>query len=135
MLCYLYNKPLLNLAMCLKYMTTWNYNRADTMPISYTVIMLRSAGVKFPPEYSDRNLIVKTRCLKQMWLSGNCRASLVVSVSSKTRPSQLIHSSLQQPLQHSTVVAVFLYVMLLLYQPPILIPQKSAYYLLFPLDT
>jgi len=54
------------------------------MPISYTVIMIRSAGAKFLPEYSDRNLIGKTLCMKQMWLSGNCRASLVVSVISKT---------------------------------------------------
>jgi len=42
------------------------------MPISYTVIMIRSTGAKFLPEYSDRNLIVKTHCVKQMWLSGNC---------------------------------------------------------------
>jgi len=54
------------------------------MPISYTVMMIRSAGAKFPPEHSDSNLIVKTQCAKQMWLSGNCRASAVVSVSSKT---------------------------------------------------
>ena len=33
------------------------------MPISYTVIMIRSAGAKFHPEYSDRNLIVKTQCV------------------------------------------------------------------------
>jgi len=39
------------------------------MPISYTIIMIRSAGAKFPPEYSDRNLIMKTQCAKQMWLS------------------------------------------------------------------
>ena len=32
------------------------------MPISYTFIMIRSAGAKFPPEYSDRKLIVKTVC-------------------------------------------------------------------------
>jgi len=74
-----------------------------------------------------------------MWLSGNCSASPVVSVSSKTQLAQLIQSSLQQPLQHSTVVAVFLYVLLLLYQSPslslILIPQKLAYHLTFPLDT
>jgi hypothetical protein len=42
-------------------MKTWNYNITDTMPISYT-IMIRSAGAKFPPEYSDRNLIGKTVC-------------------------------------------------------------------------
>ena len=65
-------------------MTAWNYNRTDTKPISYTVIMIRSAGAKFPPEYSDRNLTVKTQCLKQMWFSGNCRPSPVVSVSSET---------------------------------------------------
>jgi len=53
------------------------------MPISYIIIMIRSAGAKFPPEYSDSNLIVKTQCVKQMWLSGNFRASPVVSVSSK----------------------------------------------------
>jgi len=86
----------------------------DTMPISYT-IMIRSAGAKFPPEYSSRNLIVKTVCVKQMWLSGSCRASPVVSVISKTRLTRLIHSSLQQSLQHGTVVAAFLYVLLLLY--------------------
>ena len=45
-------------------------------------------------------------CVKQMCLGGNCRASPVVSVSSKTRLAQLIHSSLEQPLQHGTVVAV-----------------------------
>ena len=32
-------------------MKTWHYNRTDTMPISYT-IMIRSAGAKFPSEYS-----------------------------------------------------------------------------------
>jgi hypothetical protein len=48
------------------------------MSISYTVIMIRSAGAKISPEYSDRNLIVKTRHVKQVWLSGNCRAYLVV---------------------------------------------------------
>jgi len=86
MLCYTYEATslLLNLAICLRYMKTWNYNRTDAMPISYTVIMIRSAGANFPPEYSDRNLIVKTQCVKQMWLSGNSRASAVVSVSSKT---------------------------------------------------
>ena len=87
------------------------------MPIGYTVIMVRSAGAKFPPEYSDRNLVMKTQCVKQGCLRGNGRASPVVSVSSKTRLTQLIQSSLQQPLQHSTVVAVFLYVLLLLYRP------------------
>jgi len=56
------------------------------MPVSYTVIMIRSAGAKFPPEYSDSNLMVKTQCVKQMWLSGNCRAPLVVSVSSTANP-------------------------------------------------
>ena len=65
-------------------MTAWNYNRTDTKPISYTLIMIRSAEAKFPPDYSDRNVIVKTQCVKKMWLSGNCRASPVVSVSSKT---------------------------------------------------
>jgi len=81
---------------------------------------------------------VKTQCVKQMWLSGNCRTSPVVSVSSKTQLAWLIQSSLQQPLQHSTVVTVFLYVLLPLYLslslPLILIPQNSAY-LTFPLDT
>ena len=120
---------LLNLAIRLRYMTTWNYNRTDT------IIMIKSAGAKFPPEYSDRNLIVKTRCVKQMWLSGNCKASLVVFVSSKTQLARLIQSSLQQPLQHGTVVAVFLYVLLLLYLSLIPIPQNSAHYLTFPLDT
>jgi len=95
MLCYTYNKPLdLNLAICLRYMETWHYNRTNTMPISYTIIMIRSAEAKFPPEYSDRNLIVKTQCVKWMWLSGNCRTSPVVSVSSKTRLARLIQSSL-----------------------------------------
>jgi len=132
----MYNNPLsllLNLAICFWFVTPWNYNRTDTMPISYTIIMIRSAGAKFPPEYSDMNVIVETQCVKQMCLSGNCRASLVVSVSSKTRMSQLIQSQLQQPLQHCTVVAVFLYVLSL----PLsltLIPQKSAYYLTFPHD-
>ena len=32
------------------------------MPISYMIIMIRSAGANFPPEYSDSNLIVKTVC-------------------------------------------------------------------------
>jgi len=106
------------------------------MPISYTFIMIRSAGAKFPPEYSDRNLIVKTQFVKQMWLSGNCSASPVVSVSNKTRLTWLIQSSLQQPLQHSRVVGVFLNVLLLLHMllslSLILIPQKSAYYLTSP---
>ena len=130
---------LLNLAVLLRYTTAWNYNRTDAMSISYTVIMIRSAGAKFPPEYSDSNLIVKTHCVKQMWLSGSCRASLVVSVSSKTWLTQLIQSSLQHPLQCGTVVAVFLYVLLLLYLSLslslILFPQNLAYYLTFPLDT
>ena len=46
-------------------MKTWNYNRTDIMPVSYTFIMIRSAGAKFPPEYSDRNLIVKTQCMQK----------------------------------------------------------------------
>jgi len=129
---------LLNLAICLRYMTTWSYSRTDTMPTSYTVIMIRSTGAKFPPEYSGSYLIVETRCVKQLWLSGNCRASLVVSLSSKTRLTWLIQSSLQHPLQCGTVVAVFLYVLLLLYLSLslslILFPQNSAY-LTFPLDT
>ncbi len=78
-----------------------------------------------------RNLIVKAQCDTDVdqWQFG---ASPVVSVSCKTRLPQLIQSLLQQPLQHGTVVAVFLYVLLL---SLILIPQKSAYYLTFPLDT
>ena len=115
-------------------MKTWHYNRTDTMPISYTIIMIRSAGAEFPPEYSNRNLVLKTQCVKQVWLSGSCRASLVVSVISKTRLTRLIHSSLQ----HGTVVAAFLYVLLLLYLSMslslITIPQNLAY-LTFPLDT
>ena len=54
------------------------------MPISYTIIMIRSAVAKFPPECTDRSLMVERQCVKQMWLSGNCRASPAVSVSSKT---------------------------------------------------
>ena len=105
----------------------------DTVPVSYTVIIM-SAEAKFPPEYSDRNVTMKTQCVKKTWLSGNCRASLVVSISSKTQLAQLNQSSLQQPLQHGTVVAVFLYVLFHLYLSLILIPQKLAY-LTFPLDT
>jgi len=82
-----------NLAICFRYMKTWNYNRTDTMPISYTVIKIRSAGAKFSPEYSDTNLIVKTQYVKQMWLSGNCRAAPVVYVGSKTRLAWLIHKT------------------------------------------
>jgi len=107
----------MNLAIRLRYMKTWYYNRTYTRPSSYTVIMIRSAGARFPPEYSVRNLTVKTQCVKQMWLSGNCRASPVVSVISKTRLTQLIQSSLQ----HGTVVAVFLYVLLFLYLSVIVI--------------
>jgi len=80
------------------------YNRTYSMPISYTVI-IRSAGAKCPPEYSDSNLIVKTQCVKQMWLSGKCRVPPVVSVRSKTQLTRQIQSSLQ----HGTVVAVWLY--------------------------
>jgi len=107
MLCYTYEATslCLNLAICLRYMKTWHYNRTDTMPISNTVIMIRSAGANFQSEYSERNLIVKTQCVKQMWLGGNSQASPVVSVSSKTRLTQLIQSSLQQSLQHGTVLA------------------------------
>jgi len=105
------------------------------MPISYTVIMIRSAEAKFHPEYSDSNLMVKARCVKQMWLSGSCIASLLVFVSSKTRLTRLMQSSLQHPLQRGTVVAVFLYVLLLFYVSLILFPQNSAFYLTFPLDT
>jgi len=115
-------------------MKTWHYNRTDTMPISYTVIMMKSAGAKFPQEYSDRNLIVKTQCVKQMWLSGNCRASPVVSIISNTQLARLIHSSVQ----HGTEVAAFPYVLLLLYLSLSLslihIPQNLAY-LTFPPDT
>ena len=111
----------------------WNYSRTDI------IIMIKSAGAKFLPEYSDKNLIVKTQCVKQMWPSGNCRASVVVSVISKTRLTRLIQSSLQQPLQHGTVVAVFLCVLLLLYLSLslslIIVPQNLAYHLSFPLDT
>ena len=84
-------------------MKTWHYSRTDTMPVHYTLIMIKSAGAKFPPEYSDCSLIVKTQCVKPMWLSGNCRASPGVSVISKTWFAWLIQSSLQQPLQqHSS---------------------------------
>ena len=114
-------------------MKIWHYYKTDTMPISYTIIMIKSAGAKFPPEYSDRNLIVKTQCVKHMWLSGNCRTFPFVSVLSKTQLAQLIQSSLQ----HSTVVAVFLCVLLLLYLPLslslIFILQNWAYYLTCPL--
>ena len=106
------------------------------MPISYTIIMIRSAGAKFPPEYSDRNLIMKTQCAKQMWLSTIAQLLWLYHVSSKT---WLIQSSLQQPLQRGTVVDVFLYVLLPFYfslsLSLILIPQKTAYYLIFLLDT
>ena len=56
-------------------MTTWNYNRIDTKPGSYTnydkvsmsriltLIMIRSAGAEFSPEYSDSSLTVKTQCV------------------------------------------------------------------------
>jgi len=79
------------------------------MPNSYTFIILRSAWGEFPAEYSDKNVIVKTERVKQVWPSGNCRASLVVSLSSKTQLALIIQSSLQ----HGTVVALFLYVLLL----------------------
>ena len=125
----------LNLAICLRCMKKRNYNGTDTIPNSYKITMIRSAGAKFPPEYSDRNMIVKTQCVKQTWLSGSCRASPVVSISSSTQLTWLIQSALQQPLQHGTVVAVFLYVLLLLYLSLIFIPQKSVCYLTFPLDT
>ena len=68
-------------------------------------------------------------------ISSSTTTSPVVSVGSKTRLARLIQSSLQQPLQHGTVVAVFMYVLLLLYLSLNLIPQKSAHYLTFPLDT
>ncbi len=60
-----------------------------------------------------RNLIVKTQCDTDVahW---QLRASAVVSVSSKTQLAQLIQSSLQQPLEHDTVVVVFLYVRLII---------------------
>jgi len=61
------------------------------------VIMIRSAGAEFPPVYSDSSLMVQTRCVKKVWLSGNCRASPVVSVRSKTQLTRLIQSSLHQP--------------------------------------
>jgi len=63
--------------------------------------------------------------------------SPVVSVSSTIQIMWLMQSSLQ----HGTVVAVFLDVLLLLYLSlslslsVILIPLKSAHYLTFPLDT
>ena len=85
-----------------------------------------------------RNLVVKTQCdtYVAQW---QLRACLVVSVSSKTRLAQLIQLSLQQPLEQDTVLAVFLYVLLLVYLslslPLILVPQKSAYYLTLLLDT
>jgi len=93
-------------------MKTLNYNRTGTMAISYTVIMIRSAGAKFPPEYSDRNLIVKTACETDVaqWQLQSFSGCLSVA----RQLAQLIQSSLQQPLQYSTVVAVFLYVLLLI---------------------
>jgi len=108
-------------------MKTWNYNRIDTMPISYTFIMIRSAWAKFHPEYLNSNLLVKTQCVKQMWLSGNCRASPFVSVISKTWLAPLIQSSLQQPLQHSTAVAVFLYVLLLFIPATVTVTHWSSF--------
>ena len=83
-----------------------------------------------------RNLIVKTHFESDV-TQWQLRGSLVISVSGKTQLAQLIKSSLQQPLEHITVVAVFLYVLLLVYLslPLIFIPQKPAYYLTFPLDT
>ena len=116
------------------YMKTWNYNRTDTMPISYTIIMIKSAGAKFPPEYSDRNLIVKTQFVKEMWLSGSCRTSPVQDRTHMANPVITATASATH-----TVVAVFLYVLLLLYLSLslslILIPQNLAYCLTFPLDT
>ena len=55
-----------------------------------------------------RNLILKTQCDTDM-AQWQLRASPVVSVSSKTL------LTLQHPLQHSTIMTVFLYVVLLVY--------------------
>ena len=41
-----------NFAGRLRYMKKWNYNRTDTMCMSYTIIMIRSAGAEFLPECS-----------------------------------------------------------------------------------
>ena len=128
---------LLNLAICLRYMKTWNYNRTDTMPISYTIIMIRSAGAKFPPEHSGIwywRHSVWNRCD-----SVAVAELLQLYVSSHTWLTWLMQSSLQQPVEHDTVVAVFLYGLLLVYLSLslslILIPQKAVYYLTCPLDT
>ena len=127
---------LLNSAVRLRYMKKWNYNRTDTMPISYTIIMIRSVGANLPPECSG--IWQWKHSVIQMWISGNWEL-LRLYVSSKTRLAWLMQSSLQQCLEYNTIVAVFLNVLLLVYQSLslslILIPQKSAYYLTFPFDT
>ena len=140
MLCYTYNKPLsllLNLAIHLRYMTTWNYNRTGTMPISYKFIMIRSAVAQFPPEYSDRNVIVKTVCETE-WLSGKCRASLFVSQEQDTICMTVpVITATASAIQHSSgcitvCPASFIPVLSL---SLILIPRKSAYYPTFHLYT
>jgi len=86
-----------------QYMKTWNYNRTYTMPFSYTVIMIRSAGAKFLLEYLGRSLIMKTQCVKQIWFSGNCRASPVVSVGNTTRlTANLVITATASATQHSS---------------------------------
>jgi len=80
------------------------------MLISYTILMIRSAGA----EYSDRNLIVKTHRVKQRWLSGNCRASLVVcQLQDTTGMANPFITATASATWH--IVAVLLYVLLLLY--------------------
>jgi len=101
------------------------------MLISYT-ILIRSAGAEFPPEYSDRNLIVKTHCVKQRWLSGNCRASLVVcQLQDMTRMANPFITATASATWH--IVAVLLYVLRLLYLSLILIQQSQLIISHFPL--
>ena len=129
-----FDARLLNLAIHLRYMKTWNYNKTGTVPIGCTIIMIRLAGAEFLLESSDRNLIVKTHYVKQRWLIGNCRASLVVyQQQDTTHVANPFITATASAIWH--IMAVFLYVLLLLYLSSILIPQKSAYYLTFPPDT
>ena len=117
-------------------MKTWNYNRTDTMPISYTFIMIRSAGAEFPPKYSDRNVIVKTQCVKHVaqWQLQSFSGCISQEQDTICMTIPVITATASATQHSSGCIAVcpasFKPVLSL-----ILIPQKSAYYPTFLLDT
>ena len=131
--------PISCTVIMIRYMTAWSYSRTDTMPISCTGIMITSAGATFLPEYSERNLIVKgdtdvAQCQLHSFSGCICQEH---DMSGMANP--VITRAASATRYICGCISVLLYVLLLLYLSPslslILIPQNSAHYLTFPLDT